>query len=509
MKKLSFMQNTVVLVASNLVTGSLSFLFSIILSKEIGAQGVGLYYMVMPLYVLFICLTSGGATTAISKIIAEKNSENNKKELYKNIMVSIAFFSFWTIFISIIAVILAPFISSSILKDSRTYMPILIFIPALVCIAVGAILKGYFYGLQNSTFPALIDIIEKGVRIIVLVTLVTSLKEYGLKYQVMGAVAAMTAGELTSTVLLYLFYKKTSFHETRHKHKPDNVIKVIINVLTVSLPLCLNGLISTILGTAIAAIAPRRLQSAGFAPETSLALFGKVGGMGMNIVMFPAIIIGALSIILVPAISEASTERSMPAINRKIYSTIRITTAIAALSAGLFYALPDELGKLFYSRNDLGNIIFSLSFGVIFIYVESTLFGILNGLGKQLVLLRNTIIMAVIDIVLLYILLGIPQINIYGYAVDFVISPLVGCVLNWIEIRKVTNFNLNFTEVLAYPVIIAALEVIAINFLKTPVSRVLASQNLSSVVLILAGIGIYTLLFLGLKRIWKMRGRTV
>lgn len=491
MRKLSFMQNTIILVISNLVTGSLTFLFSIILSREIGAQGVGLYQMVMPMYVLFICITCGGVTTAISKVISEKNSQNNVKELNKSITASIAFFSFWTILMSIIVVLLAPFLSSSILRDTRTFVPILVFVPALVFVAIGSILKGYFYGLQNTTFPAIIDIVEKGIRIIVLVALVTYLKDYGLKYQIAGAVAAMTAGELSSTVLLYIFYKRSRSNAANVPGKPDNIFQIIVNVLTISLPLCLNGLLSTVMGTAIAAIAPRRLQDAGFAIESSLALFGKVGGMALNIVMYPAIIIGAISIILVPVISEASAGKSMPMINRRIHSALKVTAVIAAASAGLLFALPDELGKLFYSRNDLGNIIFSLSFGVIFIYMEGTLFGILNGLGKQKILLRNTLIMSLIDIVLLYILLGIPEINIYGYAINFVVSPLVGCILNYIEIRKATGIEISFNKVILFPVVIALVEVISINNTKLIVRNLIASQSTASVIMLMIGIGTY------------------
>lgn len=499
MRKLSFMQNTVILVIANLVTGSLTFLFSIILSNEIGAQGVGLYQMVMPMYILFICITCGGVTTSISKVISEKNSQNNIKELYKSITSSIVFFSFWTILMSIIVVLLAPFLSSSILRDNRTFLPILMFVPALVFVAIGSILKGYFYGLQNTTFPAVIDILEKGIRIIVLVTLVTYLKDYGLKYQIAGAVAAMTAGELSSTVLLYIFYKRSRLNNADIPGKPDNIFQIIVNVLTISLPLCLNGLLSTVMGTAIAAIAPRRLQAAGFAPESSLALFGKVGGMALNIVMYPAIIIGAISIILVPVISEASTGKNMSTINRRIHSTLKITAVIASASAGILYSLPDELGKLFYSRNDLGNIIFSLSFGVIFIYLEGTLFGILNGLGKQKILLRNTLIMSLIDIVLLYILLGIPEINIYGYAVNFVVSPLVGCILNYIEIRKATGIEIRLANVLMFPAAIALIQVIFINTAKPFAKSLTESNAAATIIMLFIGIGIYAVFYLLLK----------
>lgn len=503
MKKLSFLQNTIVMVTSNLITGALGFLFSIILSREVGAHGVGLYSMVMPVYSFFICITCGGTTTALSKIVAERNSLGNHKELFKSVKTAIAFFTFWTAFISILAVMSASYISTGILKDARTYLPVLAFVPALIFLSAGSVLKGYFYGMQNSTFPALIDIIEKGVRIIVLITLITRFKPLGLKYQVTGAVLAMSAGELTSTALLYTFYRKSYSHAKHTEGKPDNVLQIITDILTISLPLCLNGLLSTAAGAFIAAMIPRRLYAAGFASETALALFGKVAGMGMNIIMFPSIAISAISTLLVPAISEASSSGSTAGINRRIYSTMKVTTAIAALSAGLFFVLPGELGKLFYNRTDLGNIIFSLSFGVIFVYIESTLFGILNGLGRQGVLLRNTIIMSAIDITVLYTFLGIPEINIYGYAINFVISPLTGCVLNYMEIRRVTGVRISLSEIIVFPLLVSAGNVILLEALKPAVFNMFKVQSSATVTMILSGAGIYAVSYLVLNGLFK------
>jgi stage V sporulation protein B len=218
--------------------------------------------------------------------------------------------------------------------------------------------------------------------------------------------------------------------------------------------------------------------------------------MALNVIMFPSIIIGAISIILVPVISEASSGRSKGLVNRRILSTIKVTTAIAALSAALFFSIPDELGRLFYNRDDLGSIIFSLSFGVIFIYIESTLFGILNGLGKQGVLLRNTIIMSVIDITVLYTLLGIPAINIYGYGINFVVSPLVGCILNALEIRRVTDIEISLSRILLFPLMVAAAEGAVVTGLKKIVFTSISNPGSATVLLILVGIGVYIILYL-------------
>lgn len=72
MKRSKFFANTAILTSSNVITGTLTFIYSILLSKKIGSEGMGLYQLVMPLYNLFLFVTGGGITMSMSKIAAEK-----------------------------------------------------------------------------------------------------------------------------------------------------------------------------------------------------------------------------------------------------------------------------------------------------------------------------------------------------------------------------------------------------------------------------------------------------
>ena len=58
MKRERFLKSTLILICSNLITSVFAFVFSIILSRKLGAEGMGLYGIIMPIYDLFICLIS-------------------------------------------------------------------------------------------------------------------------------------------------------------------------------------------------------------------------------------------------------------------------------------------------------------------------------------------------------------------------------------------------------------------------------------------------------------------
>ena len=207
MKNDSYFKNSLILTLSNLATGTLGFMFSIILSRELGAEGMGLYGLVMPLYSLFICLICGGIVTAISKIGAEYYAKNDYRNLSKIVRTTMGFNIIWAILVVIFVFIFSYPITSYIIKDPRTLYALRITCPAMIFIALSSTLKGYFYGTSNMGIPAFIDIFEKAVRICVLIAVVNFFSLKDVTSTVTAAYAALCIGEFISFILLYTYYK--------------------------------------------------------------------------------------------------------------------------------------------------------------------------------------------------------------------------------------------------------------------------------------------------------------
>ena len=212
MRRDRFLKNSLILISSNLITGVFGFIFSIILSRELGAEGMGLYGLVMPIYDLFICLISGGMVAAISRVAAVYFSKDDFRNLNRSIDISLLFDCVWALIIVSLVFVYAQYISVYIIKDERTIHAIQVMCPAMLFIALSAILKGYFYGTSNIKIPAFIDILEKFLRIVVLVTIVTLLSLDDVKNTVTAAYVTLTVGELVSFVLLYIAYKIKKSH---------------------------------------------------------------------------------------------------------------------------------------------------------------------------------------------------------------------------------------------------------------------------------------------------------
>lgn len=450
MKRSAFFEKTLFLTISNIITGILTFVFSIILSREIGSKGVGIYQLVMPLYNMCLFITSGGITISMSKIAAEKKALGKLNELYKTVFVTCIFELIWSILFTAVLILISKFIAFNIIADERTLYSILAFCPALIIVSISSVYKGVYYGLQKVTEPAVIDIIEKICRITVMYLLVKIVSNMDLGLSAASAVLSLSCGELLSCILFYFCYRKY-VKKNPGLGKSDNGFQLVFNVLKLALPLALNGILTTIFSTITAVMIPRRLCSSGITYENALSLFGKLQGMALNVVFFPAIIVNSLNVILIPSISEAVSFKKNYIINHRINIAMR-TAAIAGFStSALLLAIPHEVGQLFFKDSTVGDLIKMLSPGIPLVYIEVISFALLNGLGKQTRLLINSIIISSCDLILLYILLGMPKLNIYGYAINFVISSIVGIFLNYTIILKSCNVNLQLYSAILLP----------------------------------------------------------
>lgn len=439
MKKDKFFKNSLLLTVSNSTTGVLKFVFAIILSRELGAEGMGLYALIMPIYDLFCCLVCGGMISALSKQASSFYSRKDYTNLHKSLHVTIAFDLIWTLVIAVIVSLNSKYISFNIIKDTRSLKSLLLICIALIFVALSSIIKGYFYGISNVTTPAFIDIFEKIIRIIVTIFVIKILPVKEIENTVTAVYAALAAGEFVSFLLLFASYKlsKKKYLKNLSKvHPEEGSAQLLFDVLIMSVPLCINGFLSTAISTVSTLILPRRLLIAGFSHSDALGMIGKFSGMALTIIFFPIVIISSISIVLIPDLAESMEKRDYITLEHRIHQVLKVSFLLGISTLIVCFSIPNSLGKLFFGRSDLGSYIKFAALSAPFAYISVTSFSILNGLGKQGVLLRNSLIVASEELILLYILTPIPSINIFGYGLSLLITSLTSSIINLHEIKK-------------------------------------------------------------------------
>lgn len=473
MSKDNFFRNSFLLTASNITTGILGFIFSIYLSKILGPEGMGLYNLVMPIYNLFICVMCAGVAASISQISAVYNSKKQNTNLIRTIKVVSFFNLIWGLIIAILVFALAPTIGKYGINDMRTITAIRITCPAMIFIALSNILKGFFWGSAKIAAPSIIDIFEKALRIFTVAILIYIFQAKTLTNLVSLCYVALALGELQSLLLLFFYYKKTVKKLPRTNEKPERLSQLLFNVLIISVPLTLNGFLSNIFNTLSTLVIPRCLITAGFSHSEALSLIGKFTGMAMMIIGIPLIVVSSINILLIPDLSQTMIKGNYYDASIRIKKVLKISFLLGLATTVICLTIPKPLGEMFYNRDDLGTYIKYAGICAPIFFVSVPMSSILNGLNKQGIILRNSVIVAFLELIFLYVFTSVPKINIYGYAITLFLTSLISFVINYYEIKKHIDISLSITNIIIY----LLLAFITFFILKLFVLHVLGTLN--------------------------------
>ena len=117
--------------------------------------------------------------------------------------------------------------------------------PAIAFIAISCVYKGYFYGVSQVITPSVIDILEKAVRMVILVGVIYYLSLKTIENTVAATYFSFTIGEIISFVFLYIFYKR-SIKKIPYTNsvRPDNSFQLLFNILIIAVPLAINGFLN-------------------------------------------------------------------------------------------------------------------------------------------------------------------------------------------------------------------------------------------------------------------------
>ena len=173
-------------------------------------------------------------------------------------------------------------------------------------------------------------------------------------------------------------------------------------ILSTALPLSASRIAGSLLSTVENLLIPRQLQLHGQNTVQALSTYGELTGMAMPLVLLPSACLMAASVSLVPEISEACAVKQNTRISKTVSATFLFTSVIGFGAAALFAVFPHEICYIVYDRAALGQVLFPLAFLCPLLYAQTTLHGLLNGLGEQLFLFRNNILSSCISIAVIW-----------------------------------------------------------------------------------------------------------
>ena len=131
-------------------------------------------------------------------------------------------------------------------------------------------------------------------------------------------------------------------------------------------------------------------------------------------------------------------------------SYIKLAFLLGLATLVICNLIPNDLGYMFYGRTDLGNYIKLISISAPIFFTAQTMFGFLNGLGKQGIILRNSLIISSIEVICIFILVANSKLNILGYGLSIIITSSLSLFINLREVKKHIDLEFSLTNIFIF-----------------------------------------------------------
>lgn len=508
-----FAISTFILFVAGLIVRVMGFVYRIYLSNVIGAEGIGLYQLVTPVYSLIVLTLTSGVSISCSRRIAAAINNRKEEANVKNIVMAGMLLSMLLgVLVSAVMIVFCDQISNVILGDPRTNLSVKLLIPCIPVIAMGAALKGFYYGIQRVTPTALSSIIEQLTRILIVFICVPLLNGDNLETQCGIAVAAAAVGEVANLVVMLIMYP---FYRIKTEEKPSvRKRKIIFQMFGDSMPISINRFLTSCMSAVEMIIIPGRLVAGGAGYTFAIEEFGRMSGMAMPLLFFPSIVTGAIASSLVAEISAQLASNDRRKVASRISMCVGTTMVIGMVFMAVFVLFSEEITLLIYNDKEISKMLTSLAYSAVFIYLHQVLSGIMNGLGKQKETLLHAVIGYTIRILCIWYI--VPKLGCTGYAVGMFLSIVSLCVLDLRVIVKCTGLILDFGNWLLKPVFAVVISALGYWYLGEQV-KILGGTYAGVVDLaIKVGFvgGIYIIMLIAtrsneLKLIWELLSKSV
>ena len=452
MRKKTLIKGAIIVLIASIMIRVLGFFFRIYLAENLGAQGMGIYQLIISLYMMVATFATSGITFSVSRMVAENSAI--KKHSSPTAILKIS--TWWAFLISsalaIVLVVFANEIGTFILREPKTIESIYFIAAGIPFMAVAACLKGYFFAMRKAQHPSNASVIEQAVKMAIIMWLLGFFLNEGTSKACAIVSLGMTIGEVVSSLYLALFYFLDK-HRIKSKLTSQHKLKQIFNaMLQISIPIQLSSTFNAALRLleSVLIIGCFKIFTRGNA-EIATSTYGIIRGMALPLILFPTSFLQAIVTVLVPELSGASASKNKRTVRLACEKAIQITLFIGVYSTAVFLVFAPQIAKLFYSNPEVGPMLQVLCGLCPFLYAQIMSMGILNAIDEQVAAMKYSIIDAIVRIILITIL--VPTGGFTAFVVVMYIANIFTFSLYMIKLFQAAALPINLNKLLIKPII--------------------------------------------------------
>lgn len=425
-----------ILTVASLITRLIGFFYRMFLSSQFGEEGMGIYQLTSPVSALSYALCISGFQTAISKYVAAKKGQEQHHSAICTFFCGLLFSLCLSLPCTALIYFNADWIGETLLSEIRTAPLIRIIALSIPFSCIHACLNGYFLGCKKAGISAATQLVEQLVRVLSVYVFCQNMMKSGHVPPLSIAAFGLLAGEGASTLLSVILFTVSSRNITCEQSKKlyKEMTPLTPDILKMALIIIANRIIVNIFASAETVLLPQSLEKYGMSSSDALSLYGVLCGMVLPLLLFPNALTGSLSVMLLPAISEADEKKQTNRIRNIANKTFLFCFCLGIVCMLFFLIFGRFLGQIMFHSEIAGDYIVKLSFICPLLYLSSALSSILNGKGKNLQCLITQVLGLLIRIAFLLFL--IPNYGITAYILGLILSQFVSTLISLAFLKK-------------------------------------------------------------------------
>lgn len=435
-----------------------ALIFNIYISNQIGSEAVGVFSLVMAVYLFFITVATSGLNIAVTVIVSEKFALNKNQQAIKAIRTCIFFSLLLGIAAGGLILLFSNFITSKCLHNMVSSRPLFYIAIVLPFIAMSSCISSYFATIRKAYKNAISQVFEFTIKMFATIILLKINISNGVEAICISLILADVISEICSFTLIFILY----IIDIKLKKLEDiRSFGQRINILKIAFPVAVTSYIRSGLSTLKQLIIPTQLEKSGISCSRALSQYGMINGMVLPVITFPTVFTDSYSMLLIPEFSTYVAQKNYKAINYIANKIFKITCAFTMCICSIFFIFSNDLGLAIYNNIEIGYYFKIFTPFIFFMYMDHIIDCILKGLNKQFGVMCCNILDLSITTCFIYFLL--PVLGIKGYVLSIFFSEVLNFSISLFQLFKYSVIKPNLIDWIVVPLFCSLVGFFVVN----------------------------------------------
>ncbi|MCR5734764.1 MAG: polysaccharide biosynthesis protein [Lachnospiraceae bacterium] len=455
-KSSNFIVQGGILAFAGIISRIIGLSYRIPLQKTIGDSGMGYYSAAFQIYSIMLIISSYSLPVAVSKLIAARIAREQYTNAKRLLRCALVFATVTGAAACMIVLFGADVMASTIMSLPRSAIALRVLAPALFVVALMGVLRGFFQGMGTMMPTAVSQLLEQIVNAVMSVVAAITLFNYGTRVSALlrdeayayaygaaggtfGTLSGALAGMLFLLIVFFIYRKR--FNERMAEDGPGHVesYKRIFRFLLLTIfPVILSSTIYNISDVLDQGVFGKVMGNRGLSEFTIASYWGIFSTKYKTIINVPVALANALCSSMMPSLTDSIERGDRKSARRKVRMGMRFVMIVAIPCAvGLAVLGEPILSLLFTGDIETAAMLLRMGSVSVVFYSMSTLSnGVLQGINRMNVPVRNAAIALVLHLGVLYLFTAVADLKLYGVVISIIVFSLLVCILNWIDIKK-------------------------------------------------------------------------